>query len=155
VFFRAQTQLTGELHKELIYRLGQLTTRPKENGLWKHPLYQYLGEKDPELNPLDTSRQRSMYGKEVEGDKVQSARMAWHSDVAFEPNPPDYSSLRMTELPKAGGGAQLLNFIQNESEVADCEERSVCLHDAQIPCGLLATKFTTVSLGRFNACWRV
>jgi alpha-ketoglutarate-dependent taurine dioxygenase len=28
----------------------------------------------------------------------------WHSDIAFEPVPADYSSLRLVELPETGGG---------------------------------------------------
>lgn len=28
----------------------------------------------------------------------------WHSDIGFEPVPADYTSLRLIELPKTGGG---------------------------------------------------
>lgn len=45
-----------------------------------------------------------MYRDSTDGEKVQSIRIAWHSDISFEPNPMDYSSLRLTELPAVGGG---------------------------------------------------
>ena len=45
-----------------------------------------------------------MYVDSAEGEKVQSIRVAWHSDISFEPNPMDFSSLRLTQLPVEGGG---------------------------------------------------
>lgn len=32
----------------------------------------------------------------------------WHSDIAFEPIPADYTSLRLVQLPRTGGGKQPL-----------------------------------------------
>lgn len=45
-----------------------------------------------------------MYRDSPDGEKVQSIRIAWHTDISFEPNPPDFSSLRLTQLPVEGGG---------------------------------------------------
>ena len=45
-----------------------------------------------------------MYRDSPDGEKVQSLRIAWHSDISFEPNTIDYSSLRVTHLPVEGGG---------------------------------------------------
>ena len=45
-----------------------------------------------------------MYKDSSAGEKIQSIRIAWHSDVSFEPSPPDFSSLRLTQLPEEGGG---------------------------------------------------
>jgi len=154
VFFRAQTELTSELQKELVRRLGQLSGRPKENGLYKHPLTRMLGEADPEISGLSNSVTRQMYSTgtpkhpsrrvakwiprssgvnwTVLSNKLEgftNARPAlrkltealnqtgiwpawhkrgntwpeeqnWHSDSTFEQNPPDFSSLKMTQLPK-------------------------------------------------------
>ncbi|MCJ1392265.1 hypothetical protein MMC18_005132 [Xylographa bjoerkii] len=154
VFFRAQTEITGELQKELMRKLGQLSGRPKENGLYKHPLTRMLGEADPEISGLSNSVTRQMYStgtpkqasskvsKGIPGtsrvnwselshklEDFTRARPAlnklteslirtglwpawhtrrktwpedqnWHSDSAFEQNPPDFSSLKMTQLPK-------------------------------------------------------
>ena len=36
--------------------------------------------------------------------KKQSMRTEWHSDIAFEHVPADYTMLRLTELPQTGGG---------------------------------------------------
>jgi alpha-ketoglutarate-dependent taurine dioxygenase len=40
-------------------------------------------------------------GKSLEPKKQNSGQ--WHSDIAFEPKPADYSSLRLEVLPKTGG----------------------------------------------------
>ena len=37
-------------------------------------------------------------------NKKQSQKSQWHSDITFEPIPSDYALLRLTELPKTGGG---------------------------------------------------
>jgi alpha-ketoglutarate-dependent taurine dioxygenase len=104
VFFRGQTSLNKELHKELIQRLGLLSGRPIENGLYKHPLCMISHDEDPKYTPLDGERLQAMYGNAASKEKRQSMRVTWHSDITFEKNPPDFSSLRLTELPKMGGG---------------------------------------------------
>ena len=75
-----------------------------ENGLYKHPLWKIVGDKDPHCAALDNRRLVAMYRDSPDGQKVQSIRIAWHSDISFEPNPMDFSSLRLTELPVEGGG---------------------------------------------------
>ena len=42
--------------------------------------------------------------------KKQSAKDGWHSDITFEPVPSDYALLRLTELPKTGGGKSSNNL---------------------------------------------
>lgn len=34
----------------------------------------------------------------------QQTNAQWHSDIAFEPVPASYTSLRLTQLPETGGG---------------------------------------------------
>ncbi|MCJ1481178.1 hypothetical protein MMC06_001334 [Schaereria dolodes] len=116
VFFRAQTELDRELHKELITRLGHFNGRPKENGLYIQPLYKVLNAADPEVITLESVQIQAKTlgaGKSLESVEVkaktqgagkrQSGRAAWHSDTSFEKNPADLSSLRLTKMSKEGG----------------------------------------------------
>lgn len=51
--------------------------------------------------------QREKYYKEETIDGLSTKKQTnaqWHSDIAFEPFPADYSSLRLSQLPKTGGG---------------------------------------------------
>jgi alpha-ketoglutarate-dependent taurine dioxygenase len=106
VFFRQQENLTNERHKELINRLGALGGRPKENGLYVHPLYKIRQEADPEIHWFKPSEIATHYGRTPKGDKKQTGIHEWHTDISFEQNPPDYSSLRLTDLPPGGGGGE-------------------------------------------------
>ncbi|KAI0090751.1 taurine catabolism dioxygenase [Irpex rosettiformis] len=98
VFFKNQN-LTLEEQKELGLRLGQLTGRPAESSLHRHP----VTETTPELG-TDTQVISSMQGISRAGF-VQDTRASngWHSDITFEPVPSDYAILKMHTLPKVGG----------------------------------------------------
>ncbi|KAK9769659.1 hypothetical protein AB5N19_06823 [Seiridium cardinale] len=87
VFFRKQDNITNELQKELVQRLGQLSGKPESSTLHIHPVANSgrdHGGKDDEIS-------------------TQSQRKQWHSDITFEPIPSDYALLRLTQLPKTGG----------------------------------------------------
>ncbi|KAL5906100.1 hypothetical protein ACKVV1_010506 [Pyricularia oryzae] len=111
VFFRAQDNLTNDLQKKLILRLGELTGRPKTSGLHIHPLLnaerETYGGDDNEISTISSAQNDKLYKKtwtqpdELSPKKQSTAQ--WHSDIAFEPVPADYTSLRLTELPKTGG----------------------------------------------------
>lgn len=108
VFFRAQDELTNDLQKKLILRLGELTGRPKTSGLHIHPILndaREFGGNDPEISTISSVQNGKLY-KRLAADalspKKQKASM-WHSDIAFEPVPADYTSLRLIELPETGG----------------------------------------------------
>ncbi|KAF4314066.1 putative alpha-ketoglutarate-dependent taurine dioxygenase protein [Botryosphaeria dothidea] len=108
VFFRAQDNLTNDLQKQLIHRLGQLTGKPSTSTLHIHPILnddRELGGNDPEISTI-SSEQRKKYYDPVKhfslSDKKQDSAQ-WHSDIQFEPVPADYTSLRLTELPRTGG----------------------------------------------------
>ncbi|KAJ3489737.1 hypothetical protein NLG97_g5938 [Lecanicillium saksenae] len=108
VVFRAQENLTNDLQKELIERLGRLTSRPAESGLHVHPLLnpgRELGGDDPEISIISSIQRDKYYKKEsADGLSLKNQKNAqWHSDIAFEPFPADYTSLRLAELPKTGG----------------------------------------------------
>ena len=110
VFFRAQDNLTNELQKKLIRRLGELTGRPASSGLHIHPILNSerdLGGDDLEISTISSKQHKKLYTRdEVDGVVTgrHESKEIWHSDIAFEPYPADYTSLRLTELPKTGGG---------------------------------------------------
>ena len=108
VFFRAQDNLTNELQKKLILRLGELSGRPASSGLHIHPVLnseRELGGTDPEISTISSKMVKQLYSpRGNEYARKRQAGAAWHSDIAFEPAPADYSSLRLVQLPKTGGG---------------------------------------------------
>ncbi|KPM43277.1 hypothetical protein AK830_g3252 [Neonectria ditissima] len=108
VFFRAQDNLTNDLQKKLILRLGELTGRPSTSTLHIHPLLNSerdLGGEDLEVSTISSKQHTKFYRKTNEDGVVVTKRDAeiWHSDIAFEPSPADYTSLRLVELPETGG----------------------------------------------------
>jgi alpha-ketoglutarate-dependent taurine dioxygenase len=109
VFLRAQDGLTNELQKKLILRLGELTGRPSSSTLHIHPILnseRELGGSDPEVSTISSVQFNKFYKKTPvdELSPKKQTRASWHSDIAFEPVPADYTSLRLTELPTTGGG---------------------------------------------------
>lgn len=112
VFIRAQDDLTAELQKELVQRLGLLSGKPASSGLHIHPILNSEREDyrvaDPEISTIDSGLFKKLYkdnsaiNSSVEKGKKQNSG-SWHSDIAFEPAPADYSSLRLEILPKSGG----------------------------------------------------
>lgn len=109
VFFRAQDGLTNDLQKKLILRLGELTGRPKTSGLHIHPILndsRELGGNDKEISTISSVQHGKLYKRET-ADQLSTKKQysaQWHSDIAFEPVPADYTSLRLVELPETGGG---------------------------------------------------
>ncbi|KAL2274239.1 hypothetical protein FJTKL_03586 [Diaporthe vaccinii] len=111
VFFRAQDQLTPQMQKELIIKLGSLTCRPASSGLHIHPIFNADRDDsgdDHEISMI-SSKQRSHFidsqfglAPDALSPKKQSTS-EWHSDVSFEPVPADYACLRLEQLPPTGG----------------------------------------------------
>lgn len=109
VFFRKQDNLTTDHQKKLVQRLGELTNKPKESGLHIHPVLndqREFGEPDGQITTISSKQFRDIYKIEASSlsNKKQSNKREWHSDIAFEPMPADYTSLRLTQLPVTGGG---------------------------------------------------
>lgn len=109
VFFRKQDDLDNELQKELAHRLGALSDKPKTSKLHIHPVSnsgRRLGGKDDEISVISSEQAKEIYKGRLDhfSSKKQSAKGGWHSDITFEPIPSDYALLRLTELPKTGGG---------------------------------------------------
>ncbi|KAF5136395.1 Alpha-ketoglutarate-dependent taurine dioxygenase [Metarhizium anisopliae] len=103
VFFRAQTDLTDELQKELALRLGRLTGKPESSTLHIHPLANFNADRDPHLNIITTD-QATNPAEDLWKNRPADIRNSWHTDAGYEPNPPDYSILKLIKLPKTGGG---------------------------------------------------
>ncbi|KAI0538162.1 TauD-domain-containing protein [Xylaria digitata] len=110
VFFRKQDNITNDLQKELVQRLGELSGKPKTSGLHIHPVINASrdrGGQDHEISVISSEQNRRLYKKfrQVQGayNKPQTRRQEWHSDITFEPIPSDYALLRLLELPSTGG----------------------------------------------------
>ncbi|GIJ85015.1 hypothetical protein Asppvi_003870 [Aspergillus pseudoviridinutans] len=102
VFFRAQADLTDELQKELAHRLGVLSGKPDDCRLHIHPLTKHNLDKDPELNVITTDKAANP-AEDLWKNRPADIRNAWHTDTGYEPNPADYSILKLVKLPETGG----------------------------------------------------
>lgn len=60
---------------------------------------------DPEISTIDSELMKKLYldsAAQLLSKKRQNSS-SWHSDIAFEAVPADYSSLRLEKLPNTGG----------------------------------------------------
>ncbi|CAO2658354.1 Nn.00g060770.m01.CDS01 [Neocucurbitaria sp. VM-36] len=108
VFFRAQNNLTNELQKKLVHRLGQSTGKPSDSTLHIHPVLNNTSEfgvDDAEISTISSVARKEIFRHEFNGRRGHRRYDAaqWHSDIQFEPVPADYTSLRLTQLPESGG----------------------------------------------------
>lgn len=105
VFFRKQDELTNDLQKELVQRLGELSGKPATSKLHIHPVMNAgrADDTDDEISVISSRQAKKLYSDRFTKRK-QSQKGQWHSDITFEPIPSDYALLRLTELPKTGGG---------------------------------------------------
>ncbi|KAF2664690.1 TfdA family taurine catabolism dioxygenase TauD [Microthyrium microscopicum] len=106
VFFRSQDNLTNDIQKTLIQRLGELTNKPKSSGLHIHPILNSDRglDGDHEISTISSELNKKFYRKTADGySPKKQATAQWHSDIAFEPVPADYTSLRLVTLPRTGG----------------------------------------------------
>jgi len=114
VFFRKQDEVNNELQKELVQRLGELTGKPSTSKLYIHPIApagQEQEKRDKEINVISSvASEKTFSDKFLKNHstgvdmKKQTSKEQWHSDITFEPVPSDYTLLRMTMLPRTGGG---------------------------------------------------
>ncbi|KXT15530.1 hypothetical protein AC579_3406 [Pseudocercospora musae] len=108
VFFRKQDNLTNDLQKEFVHRLGLATGKPKDSTLHIHPVLNNTSEfgvGDAEISHISSVARKEMFKHEAQQRKTQRRydSSQWHSDIQFEPVPADYTSLRLTQLPRTGG----------------------------------------------------
>lgn len=96
-------------------RLGKLSGKPETSGLHIHPVSNAArehGGKDNEISVISSEQAKKLYADRFQnaltgGRHRQSGRHQWHSDITFEPVPSDYALLRLTQLPKTGGGKHI------------------------------------------------
>ncbi|KAI2616399.1 taurine catabolism dioxygenase [Hypomontagnella submonticulosa] len=106
VFFRSQDNLTNELQKYLVNRLGQLTGKPDDSTLHIHPVLNSTAEfgvDDNQISTISSLQRKKLFTHERQSDRRRYDSAQWHSDIQFEPVPADYTSLRLTQLPRTGG----------------------------------------------------
>ena len=105
VFFRKQDNLTNELQKTFILRLGELTGRPSASSLHIHPILNNTSEfgvGDSEISTISSLHRKKVFGSAPKNPRRYDSAQ-WHSDIQFETCPADYTSLRLVQLPTTGG----------------------------------------------------
>ncbi|KAF2439115.1 taurine dioxygenase family protein [Karstenula rhodostoma CBS 690.94] len=103
VFFRSQDNLTNDLQKQLVDRLGKLTQKPSGSTLHIHPVLNNTSEfgvKDAEISTISSQARKQIFKHDRQADKRRYDAAQWHSDIQFEPVPADYTSLRLVQLPR-------------------------------------------------------
>jgi alpha-ketoglutarate-dependent taurine dioxygenase len=82
--------------------MGELTGRPSTHGLHIHPVIndqREFGDSDPAISTINSEGRKKLY----KNSNYTKMAAVWHSDISFETAPADFSSLRLTQLPKTGG----------------------------------------------------
>ncbi|KAH8596924.1 alpha-ketoglutarate-dependent sulfonate dioxygenase [Bisporella sp. PMI_857] len=110
VFFRNQDLTTHGL-KTLAQKLGLLSGKPRDSGLYRHPLSNYKqnfaidehGAQDDEIS-LISSEQRRGWNKERYGYPKVFASSGFHTDFPFENHPTDYGVFKVVGAPEDVGG---------------------------------------------------
>jgi len=106
VFFRKQDNLTDELQKKLVQRLGELSGKPSSSTLHVHPVLNSTSEfgvGDNQISTISSVARKKMFSHERHQSNRRYDSARWHSDIQFETCPADYTSLRLTQLPATGG----------------------------------------------------
>jgi alpha-ketoglutarate-dependent taurine dioxygenase len=90
----------------LNHRLGQLSGKPSTSTLHIHPILNNTSEfgvDDVEISTISSLQRKALFKNSDARNKRRYDAASWHSDIQFEPAPADYTSLRLTQLPKTGG----------------------------------------------------
>lgn len=106
VFFRSQDNLTNDLQKAFIQRLGELSGKPASSTLHIHPVLNNsseFGVGDDEISTISSLQRKKIFAEVGQSTIRRYDAAQWHSDIQFEPHPADYTSLRLTQLPSTGG----------------------------------------------------
>ncbi|KAL3428445.1 TfdA family Taurine catabolism dioxygenase TauD [Phlyctema vagabunda] len=106
VFFRKQNNLTDALQKEFVHRMGLAVGKPKDSTLHIHPTLNNtneFGTDDAEISVISSAARKKNLDVVTPKATRKYDAAQWHSDIQFENNPADYTSLRLTTLPKTGG----------------------------------------------------
>jgi alpha-ketoglutarate-dependent taurine dioxygenase len=90
----------------LNHRLGQLSGKPSTSTLHIHPILNNTSEfgvDDVEISTISSLQRKAIFKNSDVRNQRRYDAASWHSDIQFEPVPADYTSLRLTQLPKTGG----------------------------------------------------
>jgi len=100
VFFRKQDNLTNDLQKTFIQRLGELSGKPSTSTLHIHPILNgtsEFGAGDNTISTISSLQRKKLFGADAKNKRrYDSAR--WHSDIQFEECPADVSCPRPINL---------------------------------------------------------
>lgn len=105
MFFRAQSNLSEELQKQLVNRLGELSGKPSSSSFFVNPIRRMNVDESTVPDPTIT-RISSVGRGEVAALQPNPRRFdeaLWHADGQFERFPPSFTSLRLSEVPRKGG----------------------------------------------------
>lgn len=86
--------------------MGVLTGKPKDSTLHIHPTINNtneFGTDDAEISVISSAARKKNRSTVNPGAPRKYDAAQWHSDIQFEEHPADYTSLRLTTLPKTGG----------------------------------------------------
>lgn len=145
VFFRKQNDLTPELQKELLTRLGELTCRPASSGLHIHPVFNAEREDQGDDHVVSYIHQKQTKPALIRNSDLAPDALCpkkqntseWHTDCAFEPVPADYSCLRLTTFPSSGGdtlwanGYELYDKIRQVIYVPSTSELCILIRNSE------------------------
>ncbi|PKI85038.1 hypothetical protein MVES1_000799 [Malassezia vespertilionis] len=109
VFFKNQ-DISPEEQKFVTDRLGRLSGKPSSSNLHVHPVYNASrNTKDQVVDgngTRNTDNEISVISSNINRDlefTYKSGADEWHTDIAFENVPSDYTSLKVHTQPKTGG----------------------------------------------------
>ncbi|KAH8431550.1 TauD/TfdA dioxygenase family protein [Aspergillus melleus] len=106
--------LTDDLQKQLAHRLGVLTAKPESSTLHVHPLCNFNKDEDKNINSVTTDRSKNPAENrhKIQASRRHGVRGNWHMDLGYEPNPSDYTILKLIELPESGGGTMFASSCE-------------------------------------------
>ncbi|OHW94741.1 TfdA family Taurine catabolism dioxygenase TauD [Colletotrichum incanum] len=127
VFFRKQDDLTPELQKELLNRLGELTCRPSDSSLHIHPVFNAERDDQNDDHVVSYIHQHKQKPQLVKNSDLAPDALCpkkqntaeWHSDCCFEPVSADYSCLRLTMIPSIGGDTLWANGYELYDKISE------------------------------------
>lgn len=86
--------------------MGVASGKPQDSSLHIHPILNTTSEfsvGDDQISHISSVGRKNMFKHTDQADKRKYDSARWHSDIQFETNPADFTSLRLTQLPETGG----------------------------------------------------
>lgn len=101
---RAQHNLTEELQKQLVSRLGELSGKPESSSFFVNaaqPVDADVNASDPAITRISSIARKNLAASTLRRRRYDAA--LWHADGQFETVTPSFTSLRLSEIPETGG----------------------------------------------------